>query len=225
MTSISKCANSEKPRFMNATNYFDQSAANWDKEPRRIEHVKAVGEAILRETKPTKDMDVLDYGCGTGLLGLFLLPHVKSVTGADSSSGMQDVLRTKIRQGNISGMTAIQLDLEKESLSQRRFHMIVSSMVMHHVADLERVASAFYEMLLPGGALCIADLDSEPGVFHAKDVAAGVHHCGFDRRAFQNRLEASGFVDVSVSTACFIRKPASDGETRDFPVFLMVGRR
>ncbi len=59
-----------------ATSYFDQSAASWDNEPRRIALMKAVGEAILREAQPTKDMDVLDYGCGTGLVSLFLLPHV-----------------------------------------------------------------------------------------------------------------------------------------------------
>ena len=56
----------------NTPTYFDQSAATWDAEPRRIELMKAVGEAILREAQPTNDMDVLDYGCGTGLIGLFL---------------------------------------------------------------------------------------------------------------------------------------------------------
>jgi len=48
--------------------YFDQSAAAL---------MKDVGEAILRQARLTKDMDVLDYCCGTGLVGLFLLPHVR----------------------------------------------------------------------------------------------------------------------------------------------------
>lgn len=122
--------------------YFDRSAANWDSEPRRIELMKAVGKAILRDAKPTKAMDVLDYGCGTGLVGLFLLPHVRSVTGADSSVGMLDVLRTKIREGSINGMTTIQLDLERQPVPRERFHLIVSCMVLHHVADLERVLRA-----------------------------------------------------------------------------------
>jgi predicted RNA methylase len=33
--------------------------------------MKAVGEAIVREVAPTRDMTVPDYGCGTGLLGLY----------------------------------------------------------------------------------------------------------------------------------------------------------
>jgi ubiquinone/menaquinone biosynthesis C-methylase UbiE len=205
--------------------YFDQSAATWDHEPRRIALMKAIGEAVLREARPAKAMDVLDYGCGTGLVGLYLLPHVRSVTGADSSTGMLEVLRTKIREGGISGMNVMQLDLEKAPVPTDRFHLIVSSMVMHHVADVDRVVSAFHEMLHPGGTVCIADLDSEPGNFHPAEAKAGVHHHGFDRRLFQERLVAVGFQDIGVTTAHVVEKPVEGGEIRDFPVFLIVGRR
>jgi hypothetical protein len=59
------------------TSYFDNTATAWNSVPRRrIALTAAVGEAILRETRPTKDMKVLDYGCETGLVSLFLLPHV-----------------------------------------------------------------------------------------------------------------------------------------------------
>ena len=187
--------------------------------------MKAIGEAILRETQPTKAMDVLDYGCGTGLVSLFLLPHVRSVTGADSSPGMLEVLRTKIREGGITGMKVIQLDMEKEPAPADRFPMIVSSMVMHHVANVGRVLSAFHEMLHPGGVVCIADLDTEPGIFHPTEAAAGVHHHGFDRRAFMDQLAAIGFEGIRATTAHVIQKPVEGGEPRDFPVFLVVGRR
>ena len=62
-------------------NHFDQSAATWDSEPRRIALMQAVGEAILWEARPTREFNALDYGCGTGLVSLFLLPYVRSVTG------------------------------------------------------------------------------------------------------------------------------------------------
>jgi predicted TPR repeat methyltransferase len=68
-------------------NYFDQAAANWDEQPVRVRLMKMVGEAIVREAAPTRDMKILGYGCGTGLLGLYLLPYVSSVTGADNSAG------------------------------------------------------------------------------------------------------------------------------------------
>lgn len=210
---------------MDAASYFNEAAATWDDEPRRIALIKAVGEAILRQAHPSKDMDVLDYGCGTGLLGLFLLPHVASVTGADSSTGMLDVLRKKIEQGEIAGMKPIQLDLERDPTPADRYHLIVTSMVLHHTADTQKVLVAFHEMLYPKGLLCIADLDTEPGLFHAPEVAASVHHHGFDRSALEQRLEEVGFIDISNATAATVSKPVADGQLREFPVFLIVGRR
>jgi ubiquinone/menaquinone biosynthesis C-methylase UbiE len=208
-----------------SSSYFDQSAATWDNEPRRIALMKAVGEAILREARPAKDMDVLDYGCGTGLVSLFLLPHVRSVTGADSSPGMLEVLNNKIREGGLQGMRVARLDLEHNAVPQDRYRMVVSSMVMHHVADVDRVLRGFHELLLPGGMLCIADLDTEPGLFHPREVAESVHHHGFDRGTFQERLQRIGFTDIRDVTAHVLSKPIENGELRDFPVFLIVGRR
>lgn len=206
-------------------NHFDDAAATWDNEPRRIALMKAVGEAILREARPTKDMDVLDYGCGTGLVGLFLLPHVCSVTGADSSPGMLDVLRKKLTEGGIEDMKAIRLDLEHEQAPKDRYHLVVTCMTLHHVADTDRVLRAFHELLAPGGTLCIADLDTEPGIFHTPEAASSVHHHGFDRNDLKNQLRQIGFHQIRDVTAHTIRRPVRSGEERDFPVFLIAANR
>jgi ubiquinone/menaquinone biosynthesis C-methylase UbiE len=206
-------------------NHFDEAAANWDAEPRRIELAKAVGEAILRQVRLTLDMDLLDYGCGTGLLGFFLLPHVRSVTGADSSPGMLKVLEDKIRTGGLQRMRTQRLDLEHDPVPDSRYHLIVANMVMHHVDQIEVLLTAFYQMLLPDGALAIADLDTEPGLFHGPDVASSVFHHGFDRHVFMDRMCRLGLVDVKDATAHVIHKPIANGEVREFPVFLIVGRR
>jgi ubiquinone/menaquinone biosynthesis C-methylase UbiE len=207
------------------TNHFDDAATNWDAEPRRIELAKAVGEAILSQVRPTRGMDVLDYGCGTGLLGLFLLPHVRSVMGADSSPGMLQVLEDKIRAAGLPQMRAERLDLAHDPAPTSRYHLIAANMVMHHVDQTDVLLAAFYRMLLPGGFLAIADLDTEPGSFHGPDVAGSVYHHGFDRRSLIDRLYRVGLVDLKVVTAHVIRKPVANGETREFPVFLIVGKR
>ena len=129
------------------TNHFDQAAATWDDNPMRIALMRAVGEAILREARPTKDMDVLDYGCGTGLVGLYLLPHVRSVTGADNSVGMLDVLHKKIKDGGLGNMRTVRLDLEHDPVPAGRYHLVVSSMALHHIADTPGVLGAFYQLL------------------------------------------------------------------------------
>ena len=202
--------------------HFDQAAATWDNNPMRIALMRAVGEAILREARPTKNMNVLDYGCGTGLVGLYLLPHVRSVTGADNSIGMLDVLCKKIKDGGVDNMQTKRLDLEHDPVPAWRYHLVVSSMALHHIAGTEKVLGAFHQMLHPQGLLCIADLDTEPGVFHTPDVAASVHHHGFDRAELKRRLAGIGFRDARDVTAHTLRKPVENGGERDFPVFLIV---
>jgi ubiquinone/menaquinone biosynthesis C-methylase UbiE len=207
------------------TSHFDEAAATWDAEPRRVELTSAVGEAILRHVQPTRGIDVLDYGCGTGLLGLFLLPHVRNVTGADSSPGMLKVLEDKIRSGGVQRMRTQALDLEHDPVPELRYHLIVANMVLHHVDQTDVLLTAFYRLLHPGGTLAVADLDTEPGLFHGPDVSASVYHHGFGRDALKDRLYRAGFVDVKDVTAHVIRKPIANGEIREFPVFLMVAHR
>lgn len=207
------------------TSHFDAAAATWDNEPRRIASMKAVGQAILREARPTDGMDVLDYGCGTGLVSLYLLPHVRAITGADSSTGMLDVLRQKIASGDIQNMKAVRLDLEHDGIPSERYHMVVSCMTLHHIADVDRVMRAFHELLLPGGMLCLADLDTEPGIFHTAEAAVSVHHHGFDRERLKRRLEEIGFQAARDVTSHVIRRPVEGGAERDFPVFLITARR
>ena len=208
--------------MMNTPSYFNHSATSWDTDPNRIELAKAVGEAILREAPLTKEMDVLDYGCGTGLIGLFLLPQVRSVTGADSSDGMLDVLRKKIKDGDIQNMQCIRLDLDHAPVPEGRYHLIVTSMVLHHAVDTARVLAAFRQMLHPKGLLCVADLDKEPGLFHTPEAATSVHHLGFDRAELKAQLVRAEFKNVRDMTAHSIRKPVQGGGELDFPVFLMT---
>jgi ubiquinone/menaquinone biosynthesis C-methylase UbiE len=207
------------------TSYFDGAAAGWDEEPTRVRFMKAVGEAIVREVAPTRDMTVLDYGCGTGLLGLYLLPCVRSVTGADNSPGMLEVLNRKIAEGGLRNMNTVRLDLAEDPVPDDRYHMIVTSMVLHHIADPDKTFRAFHTMLLPGGILCLADLDTEPGTFHPAAAASGVHHHGFDREQLKQRLVQIGFSDARAVTAVEFSKPVEAGGEEQFSIFLVTAKR
>jgi 2-polyprenyl-3-methyl-5-hydroxy-6-metoxy-1,4-benzoquinol methylase len=207
------------------TNYFDEAAAAWDENPSRVRIMKAVGEAIVRQAAPTHDMTALDYGCGTGLLSLYLLPYVRNVTGVDSSPGMLQVLNQKIAEGGLNNLRTIRLDLERDPVPQDRYHMIVSSMVLHHVVNPDTVLRAFHEMLLPGGLVCLADLDTEPGSFHAAEAAGSVHHHGFDREALKARLARIGFTEAKDVTATRFSKPVEKGGQKEFSIFLITARR
>jgi len=210
---------------LSAPSYFDQAAATWDENPVRRVLVEAVVEAILRRVQIAPELDVLDYGCGTGLVSFLLARYVGTVTAADSSAGMLDELRKKIADRGLQTIRAVALDLERDPLPNDRYDLIVVNMVMHHVADSERMLRNFHALLRPAGVLCVSDLDMEPGLFHDPEAAAMVHHRGFDRQEFRGLMERSGFHDVQETTAHTIRKPVAESGERDFPVFLMTGRR
>jgi cyclopropane fatty-acyl-phospholipid synthase-like methyltransferase len=203
---------------VSGTNRFDQAAATWDEQPRRVRLAGAVADEIARQIHLWHDMDVLDFGCGTGLLTLALQPLVRSVTGADASSGMLDVLKQKVQAQGLANVETILLDREVPLSLDARFHLIVSSMALHHVANLAPLFSRFHEQLEPGGRVALADLDREDGSFH--EDARDVFHLGFERSELQTLLAAAGFVGLDVTTATIARK-----ENRDYPVFLITGRR
>ena len=202
---------------------FDTASKTWDENPGRVKVAGCIADAILIEVPVSKNMDALDYGCGTGLVTLAIQPHVRSITCLDSSSGMLDVLERKVKDEGITSVRTMLLDLEKDAVPDLHVDLLICSMTMHHVSDLGRVITAFSRMLKSGGYLAIADLDLDDGEFHEDNT--GVVHFGFDRAELMNMLDVAGFEDVSARTACFFPKEVAGKGIREFSIFLITARK
>lgn len=199
-------------------NTFDQRAKTWDSDPKKVERARTVADAILRAIPLRPTMHVLEYGCGTGLLGFALQPHVGSITLADTSQGMLDVLAEKIAASGVSNMIPLRLDLSSDPLPESRFDIITSLMTLHHIPNTAAILRHFYDLLTPGGWLALSDLDSEDGSFHT-DGATDIH-LGFERGALQNLTRSAGFSGVQFSTVYTIQKNG-----RAYPLFLMTAQK
>jgi 2-polyprenyl-3-methyl-5-hydroxy-6-metoxy-1,4-benzoquinol methylase len=202
---------------------FDKEAASWDQEAGRVKLANDVAEAISDEISLTPTIDVLDFGCGTGLLTLHLQPFVRSITGVDNSQGMLDILRAKIQTRNLSNVTSQYKDLDKGDILEGRYHLVVSSMTMHHIREISSLINQFSQVLAPQGSLCIADLDPDDGRFHGNNE--GVFHLGFDRSVLRRAFMDAGFDDIRDRTAALVEKAVPEGGTQLFTVFLMTGRK
>lgn len=202
---------------------FDSLAPTWDENPQRVELARAVAQAIGETVPLNSKMKALDYGAGTGLVALALSKQVESVTAADASAGMLEVLRAKLSKGGVGNVHPISLDLERGEPPQEAFDLVVCSMTLHHIPDAGRMLKVFAGMLRPGGWVCIADLDPDAGQFHSDNT--GVAHFGFERSALESMMVAAGLCDVKTRTALKFTREGSSGDMRAFSVFLASGRK
>jgi 2-polyprenyl-3-methyl-5-hydroxy-6-metoxy-1,4-benzoquinol methylase len=198
--------------------YFDAVARTWDEDPAKLERARLAAEAIAAAVPDLATRRVLDYGCGTGLLGFALLPRAAHVTFADTSREMLAVVGEKAAAAGVSDRaTPLALDLAAGPPPAARFDLACSLMAMHHVRDTEALLRAFHALLAPGGVLAVADLDAEDGSFHGAE--ADVHR-GFDRGGVAAVLARAGFGPAVFSTVFTVEKGG-----RRYPVFLAVARR
>lgn len=202
---------------------FDKEAASWDEHPARIKLAKDVAAAISKQISLTPDMDVMDFGCGTGLLTIELQPLVLSITGVDSSRGMLDILEMKIAKMKLNRISTVLVDLDHGDPLEGHYDLVVSNMTLHHIQEINSLFDRFYHITAPAGYLCIADLDLDDGRFH--DNNTGVFHCGFDRTTLRKVFTEAGFENIQDTVAAEIVKPAGNGEMRRFTIFLMTGQK
>ena len=201
---------------------FDKVAASWDENPRRRQLAEAVAAGIAAEIPLNREMQALEYGCGTGLCGLQLAPQVGQLTAVDTSAGMLDELRKKSEALCLQNVSPILITPEDWALPVVTFDLVFASMVLHHIKEIHPLLQHFQQTLKPGGFLALADLEEEGGTFH--DDPTGVAHHGFNPRELMTLLEQLGFTALNKQIVHTIRKQRSSVE-HIFPVFLLTGQK
>lgn len=203
------------------TRNFDKEAAAWDTPP-RVSLARDIAAAVLQRIEPKPNMDVLDFGCGTGLVSLLVAPFVRTITALDSSEGMLDVLREKARLSGAGNIETVKADLTKGAELKGVFDCVISSMTLHHIQDIARLFSQFKRVLRPGGMIAIADLDEEDGSFHADKT--GVFHYGFKHESLIVVLRNVGFGEIRFFPAARVIRPSGNGAERSYGIFLVTAK-
>ena len=196
--------------------YFAEKAESYDDKKSRTQNVDQIGQTILQNLSFSKEMHIMDFGSGTGLLLSQIAPYVGEITAVDISESMIGVLKSKMKAIDCK-LKILQLDLTKERLDTK-FDAIISSMTIHHIENVQEIFNKFYSLLNDNGTIAIADLDREDGSFHSEDT--GVFHNGFDRNEFLSIAKNAGFKDLKIQTTSVIEKP-----TGNYPVFLLTGKK
>src|SRR5665647_778450 len=201
---------------------FDKDAVSWDENAGRVKMAFHIANSIIGAVPLNAEMDMLDFGCGTGLLTLRLQPLVRSIIGVDSSAGMLAVLENKIQMQQLTNIQTKHLDVEKGEVLTGAYDLVVSSMTLHHVQEIKPLLAQFYKVMKPGGHLCLADLDPDNGHFHGNN--AGVFHFGFDHQVLQQAIAGVGFIKIDFRQASEIVR-FYPGGVRPFAIFLVTARK
>lgn len=165
---------------------FNKIAKEWDSD-RRIQRAIKISDFILSKCIIEKDTTLLDYGCGTGLISQNFIHHVNRIIGYDTSKSMLEIFNHKFREFGDRVVSVDRLDQFNNEVD-----IVISSMVFHHIEDINNSFKENYKILKENGELIIVDLDIDDGTFHRDEIGFKGHN-GFDRNIFMDELKLNGF--------------------------------
>jgi SAM-dependent methyltransferase len=146
--------------------------------------------------------------------------------GVDNSASMLKVFRRKAKEldGNVNCWAPEAFTLSKETvdhLEGRKFDLIVTSMVLHHVPSPQEILQVLASLLKEGGYIAVIDFDTSQLNPHALGTdeernAKGVHHPhGFSIESMTQLFSGCGITVTSshqfkISKQLLLHHPDND---------------
>jgi len=192
-------------------NNLNQYKKIWNAEA-KIRCSNSIATSIKNNIKLNKNMNILDFGCGLGSLIFPLIEEVGTVHGIDISPKVLDILKEKGK--DYENLTTELLGIFDLSST---YDLIISSMVMHHIEDMTKLAKKLYDSLNPNGIVALADLMEEDGSFH--DSMDGVFALGFSNKYLNKIFKSVGFKEIKIIEDVFI----IEKNYNKYPLFLFIG--
>ncbi len=203
--------------------HFDEKASEWDNDPEKVERATVFAKEIDSCVQSKGELHALEFGSGTGLLSFRLKDAFKTITLIDTSEGMMEVLREKIKKEKINNFIPLMVDLFDSGGKIAKTDVIYTLMTLHHMPDIDRTLGEFNSILNPDGYLCIGDLVQEDGSFHSHHTGFDGHN-GFAREDLSNLLIKNGFRVVLYKEFFEIEKKNGEKIVK-YPLFLIICRK
>jgi len=144
-----------------SSKFWDRHAEKYAEKPIEDE---AAYQKKLRITRDhlRPDMQVLEFGCGTGSTAIVHAPYVKHILATDISSKMLEIAEQKAREQQVSNVSFQQATVEDFQAENESFDAILGLSLLHLLENKEAAIAKFRRLLKPGGVfvsntVCLGD--------------------------------------------------------------------
>ena len=133
------------------------SAKFWDRMAKRYSQMPIADEAAYeKKLQLTRDyfrpdMDVFEFGCGTGSTAIVHAPYVRHIQSIDVSSKMIKIAQSKAEAGSICNVTFQCSDIDEFNVSDESFDAVLGLNVVHLMENMDEVFARVYKLLKPEG--------------------------------------------------------------------------
>lgn len=151
----------------------------------------------------TKNQDVLDLGCGTGLVGSAISPYARQLVGVDLSAGMLAKAREKnlyqrLEKSELLAMMKGEMDSS--------YDLIIAADVFAYIGRLDAIMDEIKRLLRPGGMLAFSvesmeTLSNEEGIkdYRLNQTGRYAHSSGYiDRIALASGFNKLGLIPDNI---------------------------
>ena len=148
--------------------FVDRSAGFWDRMAERYSRRPVADEETYQKKLDitrryfSPDMQVLEFGCGTGSTAIAHAPYVRHIDAIDVSSEMIRIARGKAEAAAVANVTFETAAIGKLPAAERAFDAVLGHNILHLLPDRNEVIAKVYDVLKPGGIFvtstaCIGD--------------------------------------------------------------------
>ncbi len=141
--------------------FWDRVAKRYSKQPIADEAAYQKKLQITRDYFRS-DMELLEFGCGTGATAISHAPFVKHILAIDISSKMIEIAQGKADAENIDNVTFKQTTIDEFSAPDQTLDAVLGLSILHLLDNREAVIAKIHKMLKPGGifvtsTVCMGD--------------------------------------------------------------------
>jgi ubiquinone/menaquinone biosynthesis C-methylase UbiE len=144
-----------------STEFWDRVAPGYSRQP------IADSESYARKLATTQalmqpDMQVLEFGCGTGSTALEHAPHVAHIVATDVSAAMIGIAQEKAEHAGINNVSFRRSGVEDFNAPDCSYDMVLALNLLHLLPDRAAALARIHQLLKPGGifissTVCLAD--------------------------------------------------------------------